>query len=150
MAKTSTNIQKYSDEFKMIQPPNIYFLHFLQIHIPSACFPLPPNTHTQEHFLIITVVPCRMSMTLLAGHPHPSGLYTSPRGFLKHSRCNRGLSAYEATCWILVQAKRTRSHFSNLETYLYSKKPARPKQTKRSNNTDSALCPQGDDLRHYC
>lgn len=29
-------------------------------------------------------------------------------------------------------------------------KPARPKQTKRSNNTDSALCPHGDDLRHYC
>ena len=37
---------------------------------------LPPNTHTQEHFLIITVVPCRMSMILSAGHPPPSGLYT--------------------------------------------------------------------------
>lgn len=61
-----------------------------------------------------------MSMILSAGHPPPSGLYTSPRGFLKQSRWNRGLNAYEATCWILVQAERTRSHFSNLEAYLYS------------------------------
>ena len=121
-------------------------------------FAFPSNTHTfwllsptsqhphtgafSNHYCRAV---CRISMTLSAGHPHPSGFYTSPRG-----RCDRGLSTYEATCWILVQAKRTWSHLSNLETSLYSKKRARPKQTSRSNNTDSSLCPHGDDLRHYC
>lgn len=34
-----------------------------------------------------------------------------------------------------VQAQRTRSCFSNLETYLYSKKPNRSKQTKAATLT---------------
>lgn len=111
-----------------------------------VAFPyLPTPTHTGAFSNHYCRAVCRISMTLLAGHPHPSGFYTSTRG-----RCDRGLSICEATCWILVQAKRTQSHLSNLETSLYSKKWARPKQTSRSNNTDSSLCPHGDDLRHYC
>lgn len=107
--------------------PNIYFLCFLQIHIPSRFLRNRPQ-HTQEHFLFITM---RSFHDLVSRPSSPlQGLMPSQKP-LRQSRRDRGVSTYKATYWIQVQTKRTRSGLSSLGASLYSKKPNRPKQTSK-------------------
>lgn len=107
-----------------------YFLFVFPSNTHTLQFPREPPPNTHGRFLFIAVVPCGIPMTLLAGHPHPSGSMPSQKP-LKQSPRDRGLSTYKATYWIQVQTKRARPDLSSLGAYLYSKKPNRLKQTSK-------------------
>lgn len=81
----------------------------------------------------MTAVPCRISMSLLAAHSHPSGSHTSPWKPPKQSMW-QGPSMYEATYWVQVQTKWTRAYVSSWKDFLCPKKPDRPKP-RRSTKT---------------